>query len=106
RGTVAGPGRWGHRMDAWGHVGLLHLLTTGCGAQEARLSRPGGSANWGTAEIAGGAGLPSRVRAVSMRPTSSFLPFGDVQPGAVGGGKCRFVLRPRRRLQEQREIFR
>jgi hypothetical protein len=29
-----------------------------------------------------------------------------VQPGAVGGGKCRFVLRPRRRLQQQREIFR
>src|SRR5262245_14840675 len=46
------------------------------------------------------------LRAPSMRPTSSFLPFGDVQPGAVGGGKCRFVLRPRRRLQQQREIFR
>src|SRR5262245_52023300 len=25
-------------------------------------------------------------------------------PAAVGGGKCRFVLRPRRRLQQQREI--
>jgi len=48
----------------------------------------------------------AHLRAPSMRPTSSFLPFGDVQPGAVGGGKCRFVLRPRRRLQQQREIFR
>src|SRR6266446_5153678 len=27
-----------------------------------------------------------------------------LQPGAVGGGKCRFVLRPRRRLQQQRKI--
>ena len=30
----------------------------------------------------------------------------ELQPGAVGGGKCRFVLRPRRRLQQQRKIFR
>ena len=50
--------------------------------------------------------MAAHLRAPSMRPTSSFLPFGDVQPGAVGGGKCRFVLRPRRRLQQQREIFR
>jgi len=33
-----------------------------------------------------------------------FLPLGDVQPGAVGGGKFRFVLRPQRRLQQQRQI--
>src|ERR1700730_7705978 len=93
------------------------------GTQETRLSRPGGDANWGTAEIAGGVGLPrppaadqsrtstcqkpsarhrrsqvrapsqgyaheveaqpsfqdgAHLRAPSMRPTSSFLPFGDV----------------------------
>ena len=31
--------------------------------------------------------------------------FGDAQPGAVGGGERRLVLRPRRRLQQQRDLL-
>jgi len=31
--------------------------------------------------------------------------LGDAQPGAIGGGECRLVLRPRRRLEQQRDLL-
>jgi len=31
--------------------------------------------------------------------------FGDTQTGAIGGGECRLVLWPRRRLQQQGDLF-
>jgi hypothetical protein len=31
--------------------------------------------------------------------------LGDAQPGAVGGGECRLVLRPRRRMEQQRDFL-
>jgi len=31
--------------------------------------------------------------------------LGDAQPGAVGGGECRLVLRSRRRLKQQCDLL-
>jgi hypothetical protein len=31
--------------------------------------------------------------------------FRDAQPGAIGGGEGRLVLRPRRRLEQQRDLL-
>ena len=31
--------------------------------------------------------------------------FRDAQSSAIGGGECRLVLRPRRRLEQQRDLF-
>jgi hypothetical protein len=45
-----------------------------CGTQEVRPSRPGGSANWGAAEIAGGAGLPRPPAADQSRTSTCQKP--------------------------------
>jgi hypothetical protein len=31
--------------------------------------------------------------------------LGDAQPCAIGGSECRLVLRPRRRLEQQRDLL-